>query len=240
MKHLAGMLLGLALLLFAAPAAAGQAEVTEDILQETLEQASAVQTQGFDFAGIAEQAAAGELEFTLEGVLSGLGNMLLSGLKENISLLIKMVVLSVLAGVLCNLQQNLPGEGVAEISFLACLAMIAGLSATVVSEMMELALSTIDALMLFMQSLMPVMGSLAITGNAAGLAGFYPALFLSMQSFTFLCKNFFLPLIMTITALSVVNAMSSRFHITRLIDFTRQAVKWGIGLLLTIFVGILT
>lgn len=212
----------------------------EEILEDTLHQMAAVEVPHFDFAGTAESLYEGRQPFGLGSVLGSLGDMLFSAVSDHISLLIKILVLSILAGVLCNLQQSLPGENVAEISFLACLAVIAGLSAGMVSELMEQALTTIDSLLLFMQSMLPAVGGLSVSANSAVLSGFYPALFLSMQSFTLLCKNVFLPFIMMITALSVVNAMSNRFHITRLIEFTQQTVKWGMGILLTVYVGLLS
>ncbi len=226
-------------LLLCCPAYAEETQ-TENILAEVLDEASSIQSPGFDFAGTAQKAASGELSLSFEGMLTSLADLLFDEIKNNLSILIKMLVLAVLAGVLCNLQQSMPGDSIAEISFLACFAVIAGLSVTIVADLMTLATDTIGSLMLFMSSLMPLMSSLVLSARQAAFAGFYPALFASMQGFTAICQHVFLPLITVITALSVINAMSGRFHITRLIDVARQIIKWGIGLLLTVFVGILS
>lgn len=212
---------------------------TKEILEETLSHTEALQIPGFQFTETAQKAANGQLNFSFSAVLQYITNLLTEELMNNIGLLIKMVVLSVLAGVLCNLQQSMPGDGIGEISFLACFAVIAGLSITLVAGLTNIATETIDSLMLCMAGLMPAMGTLCAGINPAFI-GFYPGLFTAMQTFVILCKSIFLPMVMVMTALSVVNAISSRFHITRLIDFSRQMVKWGIGLLLTIFVGILS
>jgi len=213
----------------------GQAK---EILEETLSQTKTLETQGFNFNETAKKAANGQLRFDFSSVLHHLANLFTEELENNIGLLIKMVVLAVLAGVLCNLQQSFPGDGIGEISFLVCFAVIAGLSVTIVSDLSQTATETIDSLMLCMAGLMPAIGTLCAGINPA-FSGFYPGLFIAMQTFVILCKNVFLPMITVITALSVINAISGRFHITRLIDFARQIVKWGIGLLLTVFVGIL-
>jgi len=240
MKKTALLLLAVVALIFFTGTVSAEENLTEQILQETLKTVQNLPQDGFDFAQTAEQAAEGELSFTLSGVLSGFLDRLFAEIKDNAQLIVKMLVLSILAGVLCNLQQSMPLAEIAEISFLFCLSAIAGIAASVVADMVELAISTIDALMLFMQSLIPTMGSLAVSAGVGTAMGFYPTLFASMQVFIHLSKSFFMPLIMMITALSVVNAMSNRFHIGRLIDFARQTVKWGIGLLLTVFVGILS
>lgn len=239
MKKLAVVVFVLVAVFFLTGSVFAEDNPTQIIWEDTLQRLEAVELSNFSFADMIKQGAEGEFELSISNVLQRIGKMLFGELKNNIGLLIKMLVLSILAGVLCNLQQNMPGDSVTEIGFLVCISVVAALSATVVSDMVALADSTIDSLVLFMQSLMPVVGSLAADSTGAVMS-FYPLLFISMQSFTYICKSVFLPLIMVITALSVVNAMSSRFHISRLIEFARQGIKWGIGLLLTIFVGILS
>jgi len=209
------------------------------VLEDTMDKLKTVDASGFDFVGTVEQMTEGEWTFSFSSVLQKGLDLLASEIKTNTGLLIKMLILSVLSGVLCNLQQNMPEENTTEIGFLVCLSVIAGLSATIVSDVVGLADKTIDSLLLFMQSLMPVVGSITVD-NPAIAVSFYPALFVSMQSFTYLCKGVFLPLVLVVTALSVINALSHRFHVGRLIEFARQGVKWGIGILLTVFVGILS
>ncbi len=209
---------------------------TEEILAEVLSQTDMESSLGYDFSGTAQKALTGELEFSFPALLSELFTLLFAELRSHFYLLVEILVLAVL----CNLQVAKSGDGIGEISFLACFSVIAGLSVNIIASLAELAETTIDSLRVFMASLMPALAGLVSQAKLSAFAGFYPALFVSMQGFTAICRQFFLPLILMITALSVVNAMSNRFHITRLIEVTRQVIKWGLGLLLTIFVGILS
>ncbi|MBQ2696284.1 MAG: stage III sporulation protein AE [Clostridia bacterium] len=213
---------------------------TEIILEETLEKARKLNTETLNFSETTENLLSGNLSLSFKGILSTVTDILFKEIKAHLSLLIKMLVLAVLAGVLCNLQQGMPQGGISEISFLACFSAIAGLSVTIVAGLLDLASNTIDSLMLFIASLMPIMTGLITSAGQAAFAGFYPTLFLAMQAFVLICQQFFLPMITVITALSVINAMSGRFHISRLIDVIKQIIKWGLGLLLTVFVGILS
>ncbi len=226
-------------LLFMPRLATAEEDLTQQILQDTLHNAQALNIPDFDFAETAQKALTGKLSFRLDSISQYILNLLTTELKANTGLLVKIVVLSVLAGVLCNLQQSMPGGNMADISFLACFAVVAGLSVTLMAQVTEIATTTINNLMLFIAGLMPVMGSLSLSAATSSAMGFYPGLFTAMQTFVVVCKNLFLPLISATTALSVINALSGRFHITRLIEFARQTVKWGLGLLLTVFVGIL-
>ncbi len=241
MKNILSLLLLFFLMLCSVTAFAQELDdTTQQILEETLAQTEDILAPDFNFTETAKQMTKNTFSFRFDSVINYITNLLIGEIRENIGLLVKILVLSVLAGILCNLQQSLPGDGVSEISFLACFAVIAGLSVTLVSELTKIAITTIDNLVLLIAGLMPVMNTLIISSNPVAGTGFYPGLFLAMQSFVTICKNFFLPIIMVITALSVINALSGRFHITRLIGFARQIVKWGLGILLTIFVGILS
>ena len=213
---------------------------TEVILEETLEQAKSLNTKDFNFSETTENLLTGNLSLSFKGILQNVTDILFKEIKTHLSLLIKMLVLAVLAGVLCNLQQSMPQGGIGEISFLACFSVIAALSVSIVAGLLDLATNTIDSLMLFIASLIPIMSSLVASAGQAVFAGFYPTLFLAMQAFVGICQQFFLPMITVITALSVMNAISGRFHMTRLVDVIKQIIKWGLGLLLTVFVGILS
>ena len=241
MKKILSLLLLFLLMLCSASVCAQELDdTTQQILEETLTQAEDILVPDFNFTETAQQIAKNSFSLRFDSVIHYITKLLFGEIRENISLLVKILVLSVLAGILCNLQQSLPGDGVSEISFLACFAVIAGLSVTLVTKLTEIAVTTIDNLILLIAGLMPVMNTLIATSNPVAGSGFYPGLFLAMQGFVTICKNFFLPTIMVITALSVINALSGRFHITRLIGFARQVVKWGLGILLTVFVGILS
>ncbi len=212
----------------------------ERILDETVQRGRQVESFGFHFAENVENIAKGSVKLSFAECFNRILDLFFGEIKNNTTLLIKMVVLSILTGILTNLEQNMPGDVGSNITYLACFSVIAGLSVTIVSELSNLATKTIDSLFIFMQSLIPLLATLVASGSIPAVAGFSPLLFASMQGFTYVCKSVFLPMIMVITSLSVINALSGRFHITRLLDFSRQAVKWGIGLLLTLFVGILS
>ena len=216
-----------------------QEQTAERILHDTLKSVESIDSSSIDFTETAENLLTGDISFSFGDILKTLLDLLFKEIKDNLSVLIKMLVLAILAGILCNLQQAMPEGGIGEISFLACFSVIAGLSVTIVANLSELAAQTIDSLMLFIASLMPVLCSLVSSAGQVAMNGFYPALFLAMQTFVAICQQFFLPLITVVTALSVINAMSNRFQISGLIGTTRKIIKWGLGLLLTVFVGIL-
>ncbi len=221
------------------PPAFAENSTTEAIIESTLSAVESIESPGIDFAETTEKLISGNVSFSFHDILQSILDLLLKEIKENLSLLIKMLVLAILAGVLCNLQQSIPEDGTGEIAFLACYAVIAGLSVTIVTSLTSLAAETVDSLLLFIGSLMPILCSLVSSARQVTLNGFYPTLFLAMQTFVAICRQFFLPFITATSALSVIGCMSNRFQITGLLDTARKVIKWSLGILLTVFVGIL-
>lgn len=211
----------------------------EQVTEQALEAAKTIQSPNLNFGETVQNLLSGNVNLSFEGMVQSLLSLLLKEVKENLATLAKLLALAILAGILCNLQQSMPESGIGEVAFLACFAVIAGLSVSIIASLSNLAAETIDSLMLFIASLMPVLCGLVSSAGQAAMSSFYPVLFLAMQSFVAICQQVFLPLISVVTALSVTNAMSNRFQIAGLITTARNTIKWGLGLLLTIFVGIL-
>lgn len=224
-------------------AAYAEENVGQQILEESLQKVeqSGAQTGNLQFYETAQKVAEGTWDWSVTGILNRLLDLFFSELSENMSALVRMIVIAVLAGILCNLQGSFNGEGIADVSFLACFIVIAGLAVSVFAQMIQTAENAIDNLNMFMQSLIPsITGIVAAGGGATVGAAFSPSLLVCMQVITYVSKNLFLPMILVITALSVINNLTERFHITKLIEFARQALKWTSGILLTVFIGILS
>ncbi|MBQ3226759.1 MAG: stage III sporulation protein AE [Clostridia bacterium] len=192
-----------------------------------------------NFYETTEKIANGEFEWSFSGILNYLGNLLFDEIQENFTSLMKMIVVAVMAGILCNIEGNFAKNSITNLGFLTCFMMIAGLSAGVFRDVVALARETIDTLHIFTQGLIPTVASIAVSGGSGAAASISPLLFVCMQTITYLAKNFFLPFHLVVCALSIINNVTERFHIGRLIEFARQILKWSTGILLTVYIGLL-
>lgn len=210
-------------------------DLTSRLLDDTI---NSVDAGEVDFEGLAKKVSDGSA-FKFKDIVDRAISLLFGELNKSISSLIKLVSAAVLTGILCNLKI---GEGIGEtasVSFFACYSIVAAMIINSFYELLSFSHATIDSLKLFMQSLLPALTAVISAGASPNVAAMSPPLFIAMQIITNIAQNIFLPLIFTVTSLSVVNNLSGRFHITRLIDLLRQFLKWSLGLLLTIFVGLL-
>lgn len=195
----------------------------------------------FRFGDVAADLAQGKWTWNWADMANRLLRLLFEEWRGYLSSFIQMVAVAVLAGMLYSLQASFAGKELGNIGFFACYAIIAGLSIPLVRDALSLATYAIDRMVLFMQALIPpLITSLAAGGSTAGAAAFSPTLLGVTQLVMLLSKHFFLPLITILAALSAINHMSERFHLTKLAGVCRQTVKWTLGLLMTVFLAVLS
>jgi stage III sporulation protein AE len=69
---------------------------------------------------------------------------------------------------------------------------------------------------------------------------FQPILILIVEISATVIKNVFIPLILLSTILSIVNNISGKVQISRLASLLKQVAGWGLGIILTIFVAVVS
>lgn len=212
----------------------------EDIKDELLnESIKAVNSSGFDFYATVKNVENGEA-FNLYNALNKICKLIFCEFKNDLGELVRLVVIAVMSGILCNLKLGDENTGVPAVSFFASYGIVAAIVANSFYALVQTALETISSLRLFMQSLLPVvLSAVSAGGGTLGGASFAPSLFAAVQIISFIAEKLLFPLIFTVTSLCIVNNLSASFHITKLIELIRQIIAWSLGVLLTVFVGIL-
>jgi len=106
---------------------------------------------------------------------------------------------------------------------------------------MNLGVTTIDSMVTFMQSLLPMlMGLLASVGGFASSAVFQPIIFASISFIATIIKNIIVPLLYFSVVLAILNNISDKVHISKLSNLLRQFSVAILGILMTVFIGIIT
>ena len=217
------------------PKAYAESNITEELYFEAVE---SVKSSEVDFENITEEVKKGDI-FDFKQVLGKALGLFGGEMNKSVGMLIKLISAAVVSGLLCNIRIGKEAGGTSEVCFFACYCVVASMVISSFYEILSYSNSAIDSLRIFMQSLLPVLSSLITAGGAVNVAAKIPPLFIAMQMTVSIAQSFFLPLIFTTTTLSIVNNMSAKFHIKRLIELLRQVFKWSLGILMTIFVGLL-
>lgn len=157
----------------------------------------------------------------------------------SMKIMLSLLCLSLLCSLTENLQKSFSAEGSG--AFIACFFLIAAVAVKAFMDCVALTVSVIDNMIVFVNALIPTTLTLLATSGAAVSAGiFHPVLVLSVQTVTYIIKSFVIPLILTSAALSIAGNIGERNNVGRMAAVLRNIAKWSMGILLTVFVGIVT
>ena len=120
----------------------------------------------------------------------------------------------------------------------ACLIAAASIASTVFYECLEQVVESVESLAVFMRCVVPVMiAALMSSGAVVSASALEPSLLAVIEISVALIKSLFLPLVMIGAGIGIVNSMSEEIKTGRLIGFINGFVKYGLSVLLTIFVA---
>ncbi len=214
-----------------------------DIFEENLEEAGI--EDFFEFAPeldaeeIIKQLNSGNLNLSAKQVLKYLLKMLLGEVYSGARLIAIVLALSVLSSYLGGLKSGFGGESVAKCAFYMCYIIIAGIASTAFYDIALCAGRAIENIGFFMRVIVPVMITLLMTSGAVISASTLEPAFLSIAEIAvWVIETVFIPGVMLSTALNIVNGISDRFKTDRMVKLLNNSVKWGLTIMLTIFVSL--
>lgn len=182
----------------------------------------------------------GDWQLNSREILSALVKYLSGELLANSGLLCKLIILSVLAALLINLQQSFSSE-VGKIAYLACFLAMAAIAIGTFKVVLGIGQHTIDNMVTFMMAMLPQMMVLVTgLGNVNATVMLFPLLMTTATAFAAAIKNIVFPLIIMSAALHLVNGMSETVKVERLAKSFAQMSQILLGFFLTFFVGIIT
>lgn len=183
----------------------------------------------FDAQKTAKDALAGKISFEFLDILEKCAEIFISGIKENIPLIIKMTVMAVMSGVILNItgEKN-------EIGIFAFCAAVGIVAVNIFMYTISLATETIDTLFMFISSMMAPMAT-AITASGITVGGAAAATFVAMQIFIHICKSVLIPLICVICAFSVCDKTGQTPYLEGITSLLEQVLKWGSGFMITVY-----
>ncbi|MDD3364463.1 MAG: stage III sporulation protein AE [Syntrophomonas sp.] len=182
----------------------------------------------------------GKWEFDFKKVMENTVRFLFKEVVANSSLLSKLIILSVLAALLVNLQTSFASD-IGKISYMVCFLALCALALGSFKIVLDIGHQTIDNMVAFMVSMLPPMMVLvAGLGNVNASVMLFPILMTAATAFANAIKLIVFPLIIMSALLSLVNNISETVKVERMAKFCSQVAQISLGFFLTTFVGILT
>jgi len=195
----------------------------------------------FDPEVILKQAASGKFKPQLIPFISKALSYLLNEVYTNINIMVKLLVIIIFCSILRQLQSSFMSESVGELAFYVCYAVIVAVMVVSLNTTMNLGKEIIDKMVSFMHSTIPILVTFMISSGSIASGGILqPLLIMTVEVVAGIFKNFLLPLVMLSAILSVVDNLSDKVHISQLTSFFRQICGWSMGIIMTIFIAIVS
>lgn len=191
--------------------------------------------------GIIENFKKGQLDLSPQEALESVFQYFFQEILGNLTLLGKLLIVAVVCVVLQNLQSAFANGTVAKLAYFVCYLVVITLAVGSFKVAVNTGISTVDKMVDFMQVLLPILlALLTAMGGLTSVALLQPFLMVSLSVMATLIQKIIFPLIFLCAVLSIANNVSDRYKVSRLAGLLKQFTKVGIGLVLTIFIGIVT
>jgi len=194
---------------------------------------------GFDVTELLDGISEGKVPLSPQLLFEKLTELFFKEIKRTAKVLVFIPALSILGAYIISFQDGLKIKGASQASFFACYCMIAGIAAAVFFEVVGCGREVIRNISIFMRTLLPVtLVSLASSGAVISASTFEIVLMSVIELTQWAIEKLFLPLVLIATGLNMVSNLSMGFSVEKLGQLMNKTVKWGLGIMLTLFVGI--
>jgi len=193
-----------------------------------------------DLNNLLNSAIRGEIDNKqmYSGILSIFGDEIVSAISLLGSILIVIVIHSLLKSFTENLSKN---EGIGQIAYYVEYILIVTLIMANFSNIISMMKESISNLVGFVNCIVPILLALmSATGSVVSVAFVQPLIIFAVVFIANTITLFVLPLVLIATVIGIVSNLSEKVQIGKLSKFLKSGVTWFLGVIITIFVSILS
>lgn len=158
-----------------------------------------------------------------------------------INVLGSIIIIIVIHSILKSISEGLENKSISQITYYVQYILIVTLIMKNFADILTMVRTSIDSLVGFMNSLVPLLITLMLTTGNIASAGITEPIILFIITFI---GNFIttvlIPFILIANVLGIVSKVSPRVQVDKLSKFFNSSVVWILGIVLTIFVGVLS
>jgi stage III sporulation protein AE len=177
----------------------------------------------------------------VESLVFGLGKLLIKEVVLNFNVMGQIIVLAVFCAVLQNLHGAFESTNVSKLAYSVCYILITIISIKSFITAMNLGSQAIDTMVNYTQALFPTMIALLVAvGGITSSTVFQPIIFGSISIIITVIKFLVIPLVYFSAVLSILNNLTEGIKVERLATLLRQVAVGILGVMLTIFLGVIS
>ena len=160
---------------------------------------------------------------------------------KSISLVGTILVVIVIHSILKNITDNLENKGIGQVAYYVEYILIVTLVMSNFSGIINSIKESIYNLISFMDCLIPILLALmTATGNIVSTSAIEPIILLAIVFIGNTITSFILPVVLISVSISIVSNLSEEIQIGKLSKFLKSSIIWILGIIVTLFITILS
>lgn len=160
---------------------------------------------------------------------------------SSINVLGSIIIIIVIHSILKSISEGLENKSVSQITYYVQYILIVTLIMTNFVQILDMVKDSIQSLVGFMDCLIPILMTLILTTGSIASASILQPIILFIITFVGnFISSIILPLVLVSTALGIISKVSDRVQVDKLSKFFKSSVVWILGVVLTLFVGIVS
>lgn len=161
--------------------------------------------------------------------------------KNTLNILVSILLIVLIHSIFKSVSENIENNSISEITYYVQYILIVTLAMSNFTEIISTTRDTIQNLVGFTNSLIPILITLMITtGSFVSANVLQPLILFAITFIGNMISNIILPIILVSTILGIISQISSKVQIDKIAKFFNSGVIWALGIVLTIFVGMLS
>jgi len=181
----------------------------------------------------------GVTDLTVENALNTIAESLKEVFLKSLPIVLQIIVILVVMSVLKNLQGSFEKANVSKTAFFAGYVVICSLSANILIGSISAATQALESISGLVDTLTPILITLLTAmGGLASSALMSPAMAALTGSMYLLIKSFIFPAIIVCAVVYLTSGVSTTLKLNRFGALVESAVKWTLGILFTVYIGI--
>lgn len=197
----------------------------------------------FKFSDIVKKVVTGNFkEIDVPSIISYLIKGIFKEIFENSKIVKNVIIISLLCAFLKVLTESFKNQGISEIGFYTGYMVIITLLISSFSLVIDVLYEAVEAISNIINGIMPILiGVLVMSGLPSTGTIFSGFILTSLSFLSFIIKNIFIPFISGLVILNVINYITPREVLNKLIDFLKLLLNFslrGIAIILTFAISI--
>lgn len=177
----------------------------------------------------------------MEEIITTIINTLVSEIKDNMGIVIQITVIAFVCALVKGMEVDGMGKEISRSAFLVEYALIGVLLCTSIVSVKNIADTAIQQMVTTMNGVSPVLlTASAVFGNVTSAAGMGTSFIVATEIVGNVIRYFFLPAGIVLAVLSLVDNLSETISISNLVSFIKSGVLWGLGIIMTVYIAMLS